>query len=215
MKIKTFLFFFIVLLTPCLLKSQGLNIHEPGKIELGMRSTISAFSDDKVAGIGTGGQFRIMLAKRLNTEWFADFLQSELKHLGKRNSAHIGWSVMFYLKDKPKIFDPYLIAGHCFDFTKVTPYNNINDNRSGDVKKRWSSAAQIGFGNHFHVSDHFNITTSVQYMLHLGNNIEANIIQKNNTDYLEVKYLKSGNNLTLEGHLLITLSLNLRIADLW
>ena len=46
---------------------------EVGQFSLGVRSTFSLFDHDG-AGLGTGGQFRIRLDDRVNTDWFADFI---------------------------------------------------------------------------------------------------------------------------------------------
>ena len=34
----------------------------------------SAFSDDGYTGMGVGGQFRLKLGSRLNSDWFADYI---------------------------------------------------------------------------------------------------------------------------------------------
>ncbi|MGL4599812.1 MAG: hypothetical protein ACRCYO_19965, partial [Bacteroidia bacterium] len=39
------------------------------------------------------GQFRIRLTDRINTEWFADYISTNLNNLASRSDYHIGWSV--------------------------------------------------------------------------------------------------------------------------
>ncbi len=98
------------------------NKNESGKFTLGLRSTSSLFTDASSPGSGIGGMFRIRLGKLVNTEWFADYLTTNLQKLGYRRDSHIGWSVLFYLSKNPmqaKKLSPFLIAGHCFDYTKV------------------------------------------------------------------------------------------------
>lgn len=194
-----------------------------GEFQLGMRQTFSFFGDEGEMGLGTGGQFRLMLGNRINTEWFADYMQTDLSNLGKRTDAHIGWSVMFYLMNPEtgrgtgpsrKIL-PYLLAGHCFDYTKVTVYNTLVDDHSALNAQRWSSAAQTGLGTHFFLGQKFNLSTSLQYMLHLGNDIHTHVHEENGHRHLEVEHTSTNNQLTFEGHLLFTVSLNIKIADLW
>lgn len=188
---------------------------EPGVFQLGMRNTYSLFGDQGTTGMGVGGQFRLMLGKKINTEWFADYIQNDLYNLGKRIDGHIGWSVMFYLLDEPKKIDPYLIAGHCFDYTKVTVYNSLIQNNSGETSHRWSSAAQMGVGTHVPIGEKFDLSLSAQYMVHLGNDIHTHLHSENGVEYLEIEQQETNNKLTFEGHLLLTMSLNIKIADLW
>lgn len=167
-------------------------------------------------GFGSGGQFRLRLSKMLNTEWFSDYIITNIGDLGKRVDGHIGWSVMFYMMDDPDAHKirPYFLAGHCFDYTKVTPFSTYIQDRSGDSKYRWSSATQAGMGVHFFIGEKFNISLSSQYMLHLGRDIHADVITVNGVKELSVSETTKHDN-TLEGHLLTTLSLNIRLADLW
>ncbi|HYG51512.1 MAG TPA: outer membrane beta-barrel protein [Flavobacteriales bacterium] len=185
-----------------------------GSFELGMRNTVSLFGNNNTAGFGTGGQFRIMLGKQLNTEWFADYIQTDLYAKGKRTDAHIGWSVMFYLLNEPKKLDPYIIAGHCFDYTRVNVYRTLTE-PGQEYKSRWSSAAQAGIGCHYYIGQRFNLSLSTQYMLHLGNDIHAELESENGTEVLHVEQTDTNNKLTFEGHMLTTLSLNFRIGQLW
>jgi opacity protein-like surface antigen len=175
-----------------------------GQFELGARTSASLFSSSDSGGFGTGGQFRIRILESLNTEWFADYLTGAATELGYREDAHIGWSVMFYPFASPYApgkFTPYLLAGHCFDYTRVARYS---DNTGTD---RFSSAIQAGMGTHYHIDDRFNISLSGQYMLHLGSDIHTSVSN-------QVLTITKAN-AAFEGHLLFTFSLNYRVGNLW
>ena len=176
---------------------------EPGDFTLGGRTTLSTFGHDTSPGLGTGGVFRIRFFDSLNSEWFADYVTSNISDLAFRRDAHIGWSVLFYpFNTKPQSFVPYFLAGHCFDYTEVaaikTTSNKVN---------RWSSAIQAGIGSHYYITPDVDFSLTTQYMLHLGDDIHAEI--NGNT----VNITRSS--LSLEGHLLFTLSANYRILKLW
>lgn len=175
-----------------------------GQFELGGRTTASLFNSETAAGYGTGGQFRIRFLESLNSEWFADYITNDVQSLGYRQDAHIGWSVMFYPLPQPYMpqsFTPYLLAGHCFDYTRIARYS---DNGG---EERLSSAVQAGLGSHFHLNERFNLSLSAQYMLHLG----ADIHSSANAGVLTIS--KKDN--AFEGHLLLTFSLNYRVGNLW
>lgn len=211
MKIIKILTLFIVLST---LNVEAQYTRKSGSFELGMRNTVSLFGNDGTFGFGTGGHFRMMLGKKLNTEWFADYIQTDLYNLGKRTDAHIGWSVMFYLLNEPKKFDPYLIAGHCFDYTKVRAYNSLTEVPNDDFN-RWSSAVQAGLGTHYYIGERCNLTLAAQYMLHLGTDIHVEKRDEfNGNEYLHIEEEGNGK-LTFEGHLLVSLGLNFKIGNLW
>jgi hypothetical protein len=192
------------------------NYTEKGQFSLGLRTTTSVFGHDPVPGLGVGGQFRLQLLDYINTEWFADYITMDLKGAGTRNNTHIGWSVMFYPK-KLNRFVPYVIAGHCFDYAKVTPLSTPYDDRSNEAVSRWSSAVQAGLGTHFYLTERFNMTFSAQYMMHLGNHLEYELEETTNGWYLDTA--PSGSHThseaRLEGHVLLTFSINYRLADFW
>jgi len=179
-----------------------------GMLSLGMRSTVSTFNHGSWGEVGTGagGQIRVQLHDMVNTEWFADYMTTNLKGVGNRGDAHIGVSAMFYpLKDRgfTRLMKPYIAMGYCFDYTNVT------DNRNpSNGLERWSSAIQAGIGNHFNLTEHFDITLKAQYMFHLGDHVEAHV-------HDEQVHVHEHGGLSLEGHLLFTISLNYKIADLW
>lgn len=187
---------------------------QKGNIELGLRTTASVFGHDTLPGLGVGGQTRVQLLDYLNTEWYADWITIDLDGAGTRQNAHIGWSVLFYPK-KLNRFVPYVIAGHCFDYAKVTPLSTPYLDRSADEVKRWSSAVQMGLGSHFYLTDRFNLTVSGQYMLHLGKHLEYELVdQPDGTKYLNTHHDDHASS-RFEGHLLLTFSLSYRIGDFW
>lgn len=183
---------------------------ESGKLQVGMRSTLSAFSDEGNTGFGVGGHFRLKLGSRLNTEWFADYITTDIDGLARRRDDHYGWAVQFYpfnYEIKKGGFIPYIAAGHCFDYTQVIK-NDVTAYKLG----RWSSAITSGAGMHYNITDRFDLSLSALYMMHMGNTITADVF-KGPTGNDEVMIQKA--DLGLEGHLLISFSLNVYVADLW
>ena len=178
-----------MLLVPILTSAQEtlkLKNHRGGLFSLGTRTTISTFNQGSWQGtsVGAGGQFRLQIHDRINMEFFADYLTSNIGNTGKRQDAHVGWSVMYYpLKDKTftKFLKPYLVMGHCF---------------------------QVGAGNHFNITERFDLTFVAQYMFHLGGHVEAHESEG-------ILAIHDHGGLSLEGHLLFTLGVNYKIADLW
>ncbi len=179
-----------------------------GWFSVGTRNTFSLFNDIKNEsnGIGLGGQFRIQLNDHFNTEWFADYLTSEIGVGAERNDYHIGWSVMYYIgKDVyfNKTLQPYILLGHCFDDTHVfiVDHPEIKENRL-------SMATQAGVGTHINITDRLDISLSGQYMVHFGK--ELNVV------YKEGEYvIEKANRTSTGGHLLIGLSANFKFGKLW
>jgi hypothetical protein len=186
-----------------------------GQFSLGVRTTTSLFSDESGTGTGFGGQFRIRLLHLLNTEWFADYITSDIGGgLGNRTDYHIGWSVMFYpsfiYRNNERLkLQPYLLAGHCFDKTRFES-NLFSEN---NVATRWSSAVQCGIGFHLPLHERVDFSLSGQYMMHFGKELEPHV--RENAAGQEYLYFDEHPVEGLEGHLLVTFSLNFRIADLW
>ncbi len=176
------------------------NFRSTKSFSLGMRSTVSMFSDDGV-GMGTGGQFRIQSNQRLNTDWFADYILINQANQVKSEYIHIGWSVLYYpLKAPTKAYtvQPFLLAGHCFDYNQKTLLANTSIN-----KHRWGAAPQMGMGFHFWLTDRADITWITQYMVHLTKEIE--LVEASNP-YFELASSKA-----FEGHWLNTISVNYKL----
>jgi hypothetical protein len=177
-----------------------------GWMSLGVRSTVSVFNHGETgsAGTGVGGQFRLQFAEKVNSDWFFDYLTSDVGKLANRVDYHIGWSVLFYpLKLPTACFKPYFLAGHCFDYTRL-----VDNQDRLHYLQRWSSAIQGGAGIHWNFTDRFDVSLTTQYMLHLGSDIYAE--QQNG-----LLVFSESKGASLEGHLLINLSVNYKIADLW
>lgn len=179
-----------------------------GTVSLGVRSSFSFFSSGTqgVPGTGAGGQIRVRISDRVNTDWFYDYFTGSAGRLAHRQDQHIGWSVMFYpLKPVPerRLLQPYVVAGHCFDHT----FQQAIDDAS-NYAERWSSAVQAGLGTHINVTDRADFSLVCQYMIHLGTDVHA----EEHDGAVEFHEEPGAD---LEGHLLLHLSFNYKIADLW
>lgn len=198
----------LLLLFPLTAISQELPIKKDysGVFSLGGRTTISAFNshDGEGTGLGVGGQFRIQFADRVNSDWFFDYLNSDIGDFAQRTDYHIGWSVLFYPTINQKaLIRPYILAGHCFDYTKIV----ANNDRSNSTD-RFSSAVQGGAGFHVNLTDQLDLSFAGQYMLHLGKEIHADV-HNGEVHFLEMHHR------SFEGHLLFHVGVNYKIADLW
>jgi len=180
-----------------------------GLFSFGIRNTLSTFghNDWSNTGLGAGGAFRLQFSKYINSEWFFDFIQSDIQKRAGRDDYHIGWSVMYYPlagnDDFSKILKPYLLAGHCFDYTRVT--DNSNKLNSAE---RWSGALQAGIGTHFNLTPRFDVSILGQYMIHLGTDVDAHF----HGNVLHIEEHKGG---ALEGHLLFTIGAYYKLYDCW
>ncbi len=195
----------VVLALLFLFTSRAQTSSNSGWFSLGARSTVSAFSHEGL-GVGTGGQFRIQLSNQVNTEWFADYISINVDDKVRSDYYHIGWSVMFYpFKELkyPKKLQPYVIAGHCFDYNRMSEIANVSN-----VKDRWGSAVQAGLACLLNLTERFDITLISQYMIHLTKKLEAHM------DGASV-HIGEQHETALHGHLLTTLSVNYKIAKLW
>lgn len=184
-----------------------------GILQLGVRSTWSLFGTDGYSGEGVGGQFRLRLHERVNTEWFADYITNNIHDVGKRIDGHIGWSVMFYpyLPEK-QTFLPYILAGHCFDYTSIRAGSSYFVHNP-EFARRWSSAAQIGVGTHLNLASFADLSFSMQYMIHFGTDLHVHV--HDHGGYKEMHISNAKGHGGFEGHVFLTLGLNLKIADLW
>jgi hypothetical protein len=199
----------VLLIFPLVSLSQSLNIknNQGGILSFGVRSTISTFNDNDFGnnGFGAGGQFRIQLADRLNTEWYTDYITGNVSDYASRTDFHIGWSVMAYFTNKlTPLIKPYVLAGQCFDYTRIE--ENINPNNFGT---KFSAAVQGGVGCHINLSERIDISIASQYMIHLGEDLHSHRHEDGTIEFEKEK------GTDLEGHLLFHIGLNYKIIDIW
>jgi hypothetical protein len=178
-----------------------------GNFSLGTRNTISMFSHDAATGVGIGGQARFQFSDKLNSEWYADYIPSQT-NISHRDDYHIGWSLMYYFGKNvrfDRVMQPYLIAGHCFDYSVVSQVGNSANNAD-----RFSSATQAGAGTHFNISKRLDCSLAAQYMLHFGKEIEID----SGTNGSEVQIHRS-EFAAPDGHFLLTVSFNYKLVNFW
>jgi hypothetical protein len=200
----------VLLLAPALRLSAQENSSEtyqsPGMFSIGTRNTFSMFNDDNAMGKGIGGQVRVQLGKHIGSEWFFDYITSKNGNITYRNDYHIGWSLMYYpvkAEKGEKLLQPYFVAGHCFDYSKVTEQGN-----KSNYADRWSMATQAGIGTHINITSRFDCSLSAQYMMHFGKEIETNIEKEN-------VIIAKQDNTAPDGHLLVSLSFNYKLFHLF
>ncbi len=177
-----------------------------GIFSLGARASYGLVNDGKwqKPAFGSGAQFRLQFSDRVNTEWFLDHLTADLSDFGWRADTHIGWSVMYYLTKNPQpIVQPYILAGHCFEYLKFT-----DDVIASNFAERWSASVQGGVGTHLNITKRFDISATAQYMVHFGTRIIAS------HDELGTTFTKEKGS-GIHDHILLHVSLYYKIADLW
>jgi opacity protein-like surface antigen len=191
-----------------------------GELSLGIRSTGSIFSaSGNNFGIGAGWQLRYRMSEKFNTEWFADWITTDINGLGQRYDAHIGESMIIYPFNKVGVkntFTPYIMGGFCGDYTKIETnlyFDDIENSYITESKDRWSFATQLGIGTHYNITEKFDISFSSQYVLHFGADLhsesETNSLGQ---EYLHIHQEEGGG---LEGHWFLTISANFVFFDLF
>ena len=189
-----------------------------GEISFGVRTTGSLFSSSgNYFGVGAGWQVRYRIDDKLGSEWFADWITTDIGGFGYRYDAHIGESMIIYLLKKPgqkMRFSPYILGGFCGDYTKIQTNLYFDDEQQMYLKQskdRWSFATQLGLGTHFNFTERFDLSFSGQYVLHFGKDIDSHHATNSHGEkYLQIE--KQGS--ALEGHFFFTISANFVIADL-
>jgi len=204
---KRYLFFATLSALPSSFLFAQAETNTVGTFSLGTRNTVSMFSDDAGIGVGIGGQVRVQAGRRINTEWFLDYIPSKNKAISTRQDYHFGWSVMYYpgqTIDFSNLLQPYLLAGHCFDYSKLAAKQD-----PAVHAERWTMATQAGAGTHINITRDFDCSLSAQYMLHFGKEIETNVDDKGIVSF------EKKNPTGPDGHVLLTVSFNYKLGHLW
>lgn len=168
-----------------------------GQFALGLRNSLNVFGHGGIVGLGAGGHFKLSATRRVNTEWFSDIIQSQGNDAIIRRDYHIGWAVQFAL---PKggfashRFVPYLMAGQCFDLTKVGFRGQY------ESPLVFSAAAQAGVGVSHFITPSLELNLQSHYMMHLGKHVDAEL------DGNGIGHVRVENGVELAGHWLTTFS---------
>ena len=199
----------IALIIPSFGFAQPLKIkkNQSGIFGIGVRSTMSTFNGGDFGnnGYGVGGQYRLQISDRINSEWFLDYITANVGDFASRRDYHIGVSIMTYLRPEPNpLIKPYIVAGYCFDYTKL-----LSDSDPEINVDKLSAAIQAGGGMHVRLSDRMDLSIVSQYMIHLGEDIHAHRSDDGTINFEKEK--GSG----LEGHLLFHVGINYKLIDLW
>ena len=70
----------------------------------------------------------------------------------------------------------------------------------------------MGLGTSYNITDNFDLTLTAQYMNHFGKRLLSRI---EGEGFSRTLVIEENSKVDLEGHLLITLSLNVKLFDLW
>ena len=195
----------VLLLLPHLGQAQD-NRLSGGRVGLGMRNAINLWGGNKMFGIGAGGQFKLAFSPRVNTDFFADVIDSKGENNSFRKDYHIGWGVQFALPGQGfgshKVV-PYLMAGQCFDLTKV---GVAFQTQSPLV---FSAAIQGGAGISSFVHKNVELNLQAQYMMHMTQHVHLNF------DELGAATYDIDKGASAEGHFLTTFSVTFYFLSLW
>lgn len=205
MKLLTFIS--IVFANSIFAQTLNLKGNQGGLLSVGVRTTLSTFNHGESgnSGLGLGGQFRLQFSDQVNSDWFFDYITQDVGDYANRTDYHIGWSVLFYpLKPNESFLRPYILAGHCFDYTRIVENANRNN-----MMERWSSAVQGGAGVHLNLTERLDLSIVGQYMVHLGTDVHADLHEDGAVHFHREK------GASLEGHMLFHVGINYKIADLW
>lgn len=190
-----------------------------GELGWGIRSTGSLFSESgNYFGIGAGFQIRYRVTDHLGSEWFADWITTDIEGLGQRTDAHIGVSAMIYPGKKQGVknsFTPYILGGFCGDYTEITSnlsFNGIENQYTKDSRDRWSFATQLGLGTHYNITERIDFSLSAQYIMHFGADIHSEI--ETNDQGEEFLHIHHESSTSIEGHWFLTASVNIILVDL-
>ena len=207
-----------LLLAPILTFAQEKPLSQSGRFGLGLRGTYNFFpGDDTFRGFGTGGQYKIGAGKKVNTEFFLDYISSDDRRNGARNDYHFGWSVQFspfgnFGEGKVRA---YFLGGQCFDFTKVSiqPVRGFGAYFAPqETPYVFSAAIQAGAGLSTFIQKDIELTLQLQYMVHLGKDVHI--------DYSPMAFdgapiLVNEKITNPEGHLIVSFSVNYYFLRLW
>jgi len=182
---------------------------QSGYFSVTQRTSLSMWSLNqwKLNGLGKGTAFRVQFSRRLNSEWYGDFIKTHYEGKVFRSDRHLTNSMMYYFRKLDTFkhkFHPFISASvFCLDITNVQIVG-------GESMGRFSFSQQFGAGTHFFVTERFDLSIYAQYYNHLGNDIHVDEHDDGSLGLHEEKH-----RISLEGHMFLVFSVGYRMCDLW
>lgn len=186
-------------------KPMRLKHNVSGVFAIGLRNglVLSHSSSGWNTGQGLGLQARIMATSHINTEWFFEVFQGGYTPQGVRADGHIGGLMLLYPQHRLQRVAPFLAIGPNADYVKLRERVNKQN-----FVSRWSFGLQSGIGIQINLTRRSDMTISTQYMVHFGKPL---ILPLEDSAIILLPHTGSG----LDGHFIVNVSFNYKMADLW
>ncbi len=214
-QLKTLLTLLLILLcTVPMVAQEKVTNEQSGYFSITFRSSVSMWSLNQwtLNGLGKGTALRLQFSKRLNSEWYGDFIRTQYKGKVIRWDRHLTNCLMYYFRKLDTFkhkFHPFISASvFCLDITNVEIVGQ-GGQRSQSMG-RFSFSQQFGAGTHFFLTERCDLSVYAQYYNHLGNDIHVDIHDDGSFGLHAEK-----NRISLEGHMFFVFSVGYRMGDLW
>jgi len=184
-----------------------------GNIQIGFRGTVNPIVKNGFSWISYGAQVRMKMARRINSEFIADYYPSTVKWEAQRKDIRIGAIALYYPLHEiytGKLFTPYFSFGTCATHTKITATDYYLKEQ---VANRWSFGLITGMGLLLHILPKLDLGYVTQYTAQFGSPFQFSNTNARNTDTFPVKLPQARVN--FEGQLLFCMSVNYTLGDLW
>lgn len=184
-----------------------------GDLQFGIRGTLNPFIKKAESWIGYGAQMRVKISRRINTEWFADYFPATIKWSGERRDIRIGSAIEYYPLHEiytGKECTPYFSIGPTSTYTQLSsrPFN-----AESWEAKRWSFGVIAGMGMLVNVGKKLNFGFVTQYCSQMATELKFGKNYVGDSDNLPTKIHDA--KISYEGQLLLCMSVNYTIGDLW
>lgn len=184
-----------------------------GDLQFGLRGTLNPFIKNASSWIGYGAQMRIKISRRINTEWFADYFPATIKWSGERRDIRIGSAIEYYPLHEiytGKECTPYFSIGPTSTYTQL---NSRTFNAESWEAKRWSFGVIAGMGMLLNVGKKLNFGFVTQYCSQVATELKFNKKYVGDAKSLPTKIPDT--KVSYEGQLLLCMSVNYTIGNLW
>ncbi|MCS6990547.1 MAG: hypothetical protein NZL95_01640 [Chitinophagales bacterium] len=178
---------------------------DPGVFAAGIRTAAGLTLTDSTLNLaqGVGLQARLLVLQRLNTEWYVEWLRGGFSDEAFRTDLHLGFNILGYFQRRLQRVAPFLMTGFAADALTL---NNRLEARHRTTS--WTTAVLGAIGFHINLTWRSDLTIAVAYQHHL---VHQALLQT--AEGILAQVPRSGR--TGDGHLLVQLSMNYKITDLW